>query len=122
MEMMDRGGIAMKDRFLDPLVFPIGAGPEFGRHYIHAVRQLREDYPDVHIFGGHSNVSFGLPRRKLLNQVFVSLAIAAGCDSVMIDPIMNPPRDFTEFRFAAQALMGDDEYSTRYLKYIRSLR
>ena len=83
---------------------------------------MREDYPDVHIFGGHSNVSFGLPRRKLLNQVFVSLAIAAGCDSVMIDPIMNPPRDFTEFRFAAQALLGDDEYSTRYLKYIRSLR
>lgn len=122
MDMMDRGGIAMKDRFLDPLVFPIGAGPEFGKHYIDAVRQLRRDYPDAHIFGGHSNVSFGLPRRKLLNQVFVSLAIAAGCDSVMIDPIMNPPKEFIEFRFAAEALMADDEYSTRYLRYIRSTR
>ena len=122
MDMMDRGGIAMKDRFLDPLVFPIGAGPEFGKHYIDAVRQLRRDYPDTHIFGGHSNVSFGLPRRKLLNQVFVSLAIAAGCDSVMIDPIMNPPKEFIEFRFAAEALMADDEYSTRYLRYIRSTR
>ena len=122
MEMMDAGGIAMEDRFLDPLVFPVGAGPDFGKHYILAVRQLREDYPDVHIFGGHSNVSFGLPRRKLLNQVFVSLAIEAGCDSVMIDPIMNPPREFIEFRFAAQALMADDQYSVRYLKYIRSTR
>ena len=122
MEMMDRGGIAMEDRFLDPLVFPIGAGPEYGKHYIQAVRRLREDYPGVHIFGGHSNVSFGLPRRKLLNQVFVSLAIAAGCDSVMIDPIMNPPKEFVEFRFAAQALMADDEYSIRYLSYIRSTR
>ena len=122
MEMMDAGGIAMEDRFLDPLVFPVGAGPEFGKHYILAVRKLREDYPDVHIFGGHSNVSFGLPRRKLLNQVFVSLAITAGCDSVMIDPIMNPPREFIEFRFAAEALMAEDEYSVRYLKYIRSTR
>ena len=120
--MMDAGGIAMEDRFLDPLVFPVGAGPDFGKHYILAVRQLREEFPDVHIFGGHSNVSFGLPRRKLLNQVFVSLAIAAGCDSVMVDPIMNPPREFIEFRFAAQALMADDAYSVRYLKYIRSTR
>ena len=122
MDMMDKGGIAMEDRFLDPLVFPIGAGPEFGKHYIQAVRQLREEFPDVHIFGGHSNVSFGLPRRKLLNQVFVSLAIEAGCDSVMIDPIMNPPKEFIEFRFAAEALLAHDEYSTRYLRYIRSLR
>ena len=122
MEMMDAGGIAMEDRFLDPLVFPVGAGPDFGKHYILAVRQLREEFPDVHIFGGHSNVSFGLPRRKLLNQVFVSLAIAAGCDSVMVDPIMNPPREFIEFRFAAEALMADDAYSVRYLKYIRSTR
>ena len=54
--------------------------------------------------------------------MFVSLAIAAGCDSVMVDPIMNPPREFIEFRFAAEALMAEDQYSVRYLKYIRSTR
>jgi pterin binding enzyme len=121
MELMDNGGIPIEDRFLDPLVFPIGAGPQFGANYLDAVATLRTLYPKVHIFGGHSNVSFGLPDRKLLNQTFVQLAILAGCDTVMIDPLMNPPKEFDAFRFSADALAGRDEYSTRYLKYNRSL-
>jgi hypothetical protein len=120
MAMMEKGGIPMDDRYLDPLVFPIGAGPDFGRHYIDAVRTIRERYPQVHIFGGHSNVSFGLPERKILNFTFVALSVMAGCDSLMIDPIMNPPREFNDFMFAANALMGTDEYSVKYLKYTRA--
>ena len=119
MEMMDQEGITMEDRFLDPLVFPVGAGPDFGGHYLDAVRELRTMYPDVHIFGGHSNVSFGLPNRKLLNEVFVSLAIVAGCDAMMIDPVMNGVEGLTSFKFAAEALTGKDEYSMKYLKFIR---
>ena len=122
MDMMDDGGVPEEDRFLDALVFPVGAGPEFGAHYLDAVLELRRRYPDVHIFGGHSNVSFGLPNRKLLNQTFVTLAIQAGCDAAMIDPLMNPPADFDGFHFAANALTGVDEYSVKYLKYQRSLR
>ncbi len=119
MDMMDKEGIAVEDRFLDPLVFPVGAGPDFGGHYLDAVRELRKMYPDVHIFGGHSNVSFGLPNRKLLNEVFVSLAIVAGCDAMMIDPVMNGADGLTSFKFAAEALLGRDEYSMKYLKFIR---
>ena len=121
MQMMDDGGIPMEDRFLDPLVFPIGAGPDFGNHYLDAVSELRRRYPSVHIFGGHSNVSFGLPQRKVLNHAFVSLAILAGCDSLMIDPIMNPVKPFNDFMFAANSLTAKDEYSVKYLRYIRAL-
>ncbi len=120
MDMMDAGGIPMEDRFLDPLVFPIGAGSDFGNHYLDAVRELRSKYPDVHIFGGHSNVSFGLPNRKLLNQVFLELSIMAGCDTAMIDPIMNSPADLNAFYFAHSALTAKDEFSVRYLKYARA--
>ena len=120
MEMMDQRNIPMEDRFLDPLVFPVGAGPDFGVHYLEAVKLLRMEYPDVRIFGGHSNVSFGMPRRKLLNHAFIVLAIAAGCDSVMIDPIMNPPHEFTEFRLAAEVHLARDRHAQRFLAYIRS--
>ncbi|MEE9559983.1 MAG: dihydropteroate synthase [Acidiferrobacterales bacterium] len=119
MQLMDAANIAVEDRFLDPLVFPIGAGPDFGNHYLDAVRQLRQDFPDVHIFGGHSNMSFGLPRRKLMNHTFIMLAMLAGCDALMIDPIMNSPKTFVEFRYAADALTAKDEYALRYLKYCR---
>ncbi len=46
MEMMDKVGLPMGDLYLDPLVFPIGAGPDFGNHYLDAVRGLREKYPE----------------------------------------------------------------------------
>ncbi|HUH02873.1 MAG TPA: dihydropteroate synthase, partial [Kofleriaceae bacterium] len=120
MAMMDKGDIPMDDRYLDPLVFPIGAGPDFGGHYLDAVRMVRQKYPEVHIFGGHSNVSFGLPERKMLNFTFIALSVLAGCDSLMIDPIMNPPKEINDFMFAANALTGKDEYSVKYLKYTRA--
>lgn len=119
MSRMDASGIAMLDRYLDPLVFPIGAGPDYGNHYLDAVRELRREYPDVHIFGGHSNVSYGLPRRPVLNHAFTILSIMAGCDAVMIDPVMNSPRPFEEFRFAANALTAKDEYSMGYIEFCR---
>lgn len=117
---MDAHGIPPEDRFLDALVFPVGAGPEYGMHYLDAVKQLREMFPDVHIFGGHSNVSFGLPDRRVLNDAFLILSILAGCDTLMIDPLMNPPREYLEFKLAADALTGRDEYSLAYLAYKRS--
>ncbi len=120
MAMMDAAGLAMEDRYLDPLAFPVGAGSEFGNHYLDAVRQIRERYPRVHIFGGHSNASFGLPRRRAVNNAFVILALLAGCDTLMIDPIMNPPGDFIEFKLASDALRGIDDMSMRYITYCRS--
>lgn len=120
MALMDKGSIPMDDRYLDPLVFPIGAGPDFGGHYLDAVRTIRQRYPEVHIFGGHSNVSFGLPERKMLNFTFIALSVLAGCDALMVDPIMNPPKEINDFMFAANALTGKDEYSVKYLKYTRA--
>lgn len=126
MAMMDERGVPVEDRFLDPLVFPIGAGPQYGVHFLNAVKGLREKYPDVHMFGGLSNVSFGLPRRKLLNDAFIRLAMEAGCDAVMIDPLMNPlseikapPANAEEYQLAAAVMTAEDEFGLKYLKYVR---
>ena len=127
MAMMDERGVPMQDRFLDPLVFPVGAGPQYGVDFLDAVKGLRAKFPDVHIFGGLSNVSFGLPRRKLLNDAFIRLSMAAGCDSVMIDPIMNPLSEITaapvnqeEYELAAAVMTAEDEFGLKFLKYVRA--
>lgn len=119
MDIMDRHGISMHDRYLDPLVFPVGADGESANHYLAAVGELRSRYPEVHIFGGHSNVSFGLPGRPLMNNAFTLLAIHAGCDAIMIDPMMNSPKPFVEFRYATEALTARDEFAMRYIAYCR---
>lgn len=120
MDMIDEHDIPMDDRYLDPLVFPIGANPEFGNHYLDSVSALREKYPEVHIFGGHSNASFGLPGRKVLNNAFISLSILAGCDALMIDPVMNPTVGFLEFKLGTDVLTAKDEFSMKYIQYWRS--
>lgn len=120
MQMMDAASIPITDRYLDPLAFPASTGPQFGGHYLDAVREIRKQFPQVHIFGGHSNTSFGLPQRKVMNNAFIILSIMAGCDTLMIDPVMNPPKDFIEFKFAADVVLGMDEFAVRYMSVFRS--
>ena len=119
MAMMDAAGIPMGDRYLDPLAFPIGTGSQYGNHYLDAVRKIRELYPEVHIFGGHSNTSFGLPQRRVINDAFVILSILAGCDTLMIDPIANPPANFVAFKLASDVLLGHDDFAMRYMTHMR---
>ncbi len=118
MARMDGCRIAMKDRCLDPLAFPIGAGSDFSKHYLDAVRMIREEFPTVHIFGGHSNTSFGLPQRRVNNSVFIILSFISRCDRLILDPVANPPKDFTPFTLAEEALMGRDEMSMNYISHL----
>ena len=120
MAMMDTAEIPMGDRYLDPLAFPVGAGSQYGKHYLDAVRKIRELFPEVHIFGGHSNTSFGLPQRRFINDAFVILSILAGCDTLMIDPHINPPADFITFKLATDVLFGNDDFAMRYMTHMRS--
>jgi len=119
MEMMDAEGVPVGDRYLDPLAFPASTGPAFGGHYLDAVREIRRKFPAVHIFGGHSNTSFGLPQRKVMNNAFIVLSILAGCDTLMIDPLMNPVKEYVDFKLAADVVLGKDEFAVRYMSAFR---
>ncbi len=120
MEMMDEEDIPMGNRYLDPLCFPVGAAPEAAMHYLEACKELRDKYPDVHLFGGHSNTSFGMPQRKVLNSAFIISSILNGCDTLMIDPIMNEVGPFNEFKLSYDVLQGKDLMGMEYISYFRS--
>ncbi len=120
MERMDKAGIPVEDRFLDALVFPIGAGSEYGRHFLDAVKTLREKFgPEVHIFGGFSNVSFGMPKRILLNRTLTVLSVLSGCDTIMIDPNQIDVQYINEFKLASDALLGKDEFCMNLITHLR---
>ena len=121
-------GIAIEDIFVDPLVFPISVDSTFGVHTLDAIRMIRKRYgPDIHITGGMSNVSFGIPSRSIMNAVFINLAVDAGADSGIIDPVMNrldvvssADRDAPSYRLAENALLGHDENCLDYIRAWRS--
>ena len=120
-------GIELGDIQVDLLVFPISVNSSFGMHYLDAVRKIREKYgPDIHITGGMSNVSFGLPVRRLVNDVFVNLAIDSGADAGIIDPvarnigaIIAMDRQSHPYQLARQMLLGADRNCKTFLRAYR---
>lgn len=120
-------GIAIHDIFIDALVFPISVDSQFGIHCFDAIRKLRTSYgPEIHITGGLSNVSFGLPARRLINEVFIFLAVAAGADSGIIDPvashlqnIFSMDRQSKHYQLAEDVLLGRDRNCKNFLRAYR---
>jgi 5-methyltetrahydrofolate--homocysteine methyltransferase len=109
-------GLALEDIYLDLCVLPASTGPEHGKALLEAIGQIRVRYPGVHISAGVSNVSYGLPVRKLLNQVFLLLLMARGLDAAIVDPC---DRQLMMSIQAAEALLGRDEYCVKYLRAYR---
>jgi len=110
-------GITEDDIYLDPLVKPLGVNSQCGIEALDSTAALREKYPNVHGICGLSNVSFGLPERRLLNRAFLVMCITRGMDSFILDPLDMPLMGL--FR-AAVALAGLDEYCLQYIQAARS--
>lgn len=116
-------GIDLADVFVDPLVFPISVDSSYGLDSLSAISGIRKRFgSQLRITGGMSNVSFGIPKRSVINTVFLVLALEAGADSGIIDPVMNPmnrvrevDRSSPAFRLAQDALLGRDDFCSRYI-------
>ena len=113
---------------MDALVLPVAVDPEVGGFFLDAVRTLRASFgAGIHLTGGLSNVSYGLPARRLLNDVFIDLAAAAGADSGIIDPVANDlrriavlDREARPYRLASDLLTGADPYGGAFLVAFRA--
>lgn len=110
-------GLALDDIYVDPCVFPISSGAGYGPAVLEAVTRIRASFPDVHISCGVSNVSYGLPVRKLLNEVYLLMLIDRGLDTAIIDPCSD---GLVARILAAEALSGKDEFCQNYLRAYRS--
>jgi cobalamin-dependent methionine synthase I len=117
-------GIPLSDIFVDPLIFPISVDKTFALHSLGAMKEIRARFgPEIHISGGFSNVSFGIPYRRAINDVFFKLAEEAGADSGIIDPVANNPeraRSFDQtskaYKLAEDVLLGHDEHCRNYIR------
>jgi cobalamin-dependent methionine synthase I len=109
-------GVGQEDIFLDPLIRPIGTDPSFGKLGIDSTAELKKRFPAVKTICGLSNVSFGLPKRRLLNQSYLPMLIAAGLDAVIADTL---DRGLMATLRASLALSGSDAYCSSYIKAYR---
>jgi 5-methyltetrahydrofolate--homocysteine methyltransferase len=111
------GGLPDNKLHIDPLVGTISTDTESGNIAFESMRQILEEYPEVHITGGLSNISFGLPARSIVNQAFAVLAIEAGMDSAIVDP---ENADLRSIIYAANVVLGKDRFCMNFTKAFRA--
>ena len=109
--------IATSDIYIDPLVQPISTDNSKGLMVLEAVRGIKRLFPNVHITGGLSNISYGLPERRIINRTFLALMIEAGMDSAIIDPLDDKIMAVIQ---TTCMLTDKDNFCMNYLKGVRA--
>lgn len=112
-----RDGIPPGDIYLDPLVKPVSVENNAGREVLTALRHIGREHPEVHQICGLSNISFGLPHRRILNRIFMIQTMAAGMDAYILDPL---DRTMMGLLHGSRTLLGADPYCTAYIKASRA--
>ena len=112
-----KNNVKLENIFVDPLVQPVSVENTFGVEFINAIERIVTTYPGIHTACGLSNISYGLPARKFMNQTFMTMAIAKGLDGAIINPL---DRRMMANIIAAEALAGKDSFCMNYLKAFRA--
>jgi cobalamin-dependent methionine synthase I len=115
-EKLTKEGVALSDIYLDPMIRPVGTGSHYGVVAIETIRKIKTEFPEAHIACGLSNISFGIPARKVMNQAFLIAAMAAGMDGAILDPL---DKKLMTFLYAGEALLGLDDYCMNYITKFR---
>jgi cobalamin-dependent methionine synthase I len=114
-----KNNVRLQNIFVDPLVQPVATDHSFGNEFLMAIDQIMTKFEGIHTICGLSNISYGLPQRKFLNQTFMVMAIAKGLDAAIIDPL---DKHMMANIIAAETLAGRDEFCMNYVKAYREKR
>ena len=117
MEATRRAGLPDDKVYIDPLLLTIATDAESGNIALDTMRAVRAEFPAAHLIVGLSNASFGLPVRSLINRTFMVLAISAGLDTAIADPL---DREMRAAVLSADLLLGRDKHCMTYLRAHRA--
>ena len=109
-------GFPMENLYFDPLVIPISADARQGMVTLKTISAIKREFPDAKTIMGLSNVSYGLPGRSRLNAAFLYMAIYAGLDAVILNPLDEEVMSAVK---TAHAITGQDRHFRRYMRSFR---
>lgn len=118
-ESVIRMGISLDNLYIDPLVYPLATHPQSAMVATGAVERIMREFPGVHTICGLTNVSYGLPERRLINRTFLVAAISRGLDAAILDP--TDKLLFSALK-AGLAVVGRDDYCMDFIAAFRAGR
>jgi 5-methyltetrahydrofolate--homocysteine methyltransferase len=108
--------IKKEDILIDTLTLSLSSNQNDVMETVKAMKMVKEKYGLTTVLGV-SNVSFGLPRRDILNKSFLSICLNEGLDMAIVNPSL---KSIHETYDALKVLKGIDKYSMLYVKKYRS--
>lgn len=115
-EKLTGEGIPIEDIYIDPLALPVSANIQNANIVLETLKRIKDSHPEVKTIIGLSNISYGLPERRLINQSFVILAMACGLKAVILD---STDQKIMALINTTKLLLGKDEFCRQYLQAFR---
>jgi len=109
-------GVPDSNLYFDPLAMTLSTNTQSGQIAFEVMRLVRQEYPEAHLTIGLSNISFGLPGRSFVNRYFLALAMQAGLDSAILDPL---DREIQAAILATELVLGNDKHCLNYIRASR---
>ncbi|NMA06686.1 MAG: dihydropteroate synthase, partial [Ruminococcaceae bacterium] len=107
----EKYGIKKKNIIFDPLTLAVSSDSKSAEVTLKAIKLIKEKLKAKTVLG-ISNISFGLPSREMLNASFLSMAISAGLDAVILNPLSKLVMGSLH---SSNALCGNDEGFSDYI-------
>lgn len=114
-------GMSIKEEqvFFDPLVLPVSVDSQQGKVTLDTIKEIKKRYPGANTVVGLSNISYGLPNRKLVNRAFLLMAAQAGLDAAIMDPL---DKKMMSMISIVKLLSGKETSARAYMRAHRSGR
>lgn len=108
-------GIKPSDIVIDALTLTVSSQQKEALETCKTISLLKEEYESqgLKFILGVSNISFGLPRRDIINSRFFAMALYAGLDACIINPLSEP---MMETYYGYRALANYDENCLTYIE------
>jgi len=110
-------GIGKNRIVIDPAVLSVATNPDAPSYVLETIKIVKEEF-QLPLIVGLSNVSFGLPNRKLLNRTFLIMAMQAGLDGAILNPL---DKDIHDYIAAASVFVGRDKNFKNYIRKFRKV-
>ncbi|MGM0372543.1 MAG: dihydropteroate synthase [Halobacteriota archaeon] len=114
LEEAEAHDIPREDVIIDPIALPLSSNSDIGFEILKAMEQIRDELGN-NITLGLSNISFEMPEREKINDLYLAMAIQSGLSV----PIVNAG-ETREAILLADLMMGRDNFAKRFLGYYRS--
>ncbi len=111
--IIEKEGLEKENFLFDPLLRPIGVESKNVILFLNSLKLIKEKYPKIKTMCGLSNVSYGLPSRKLINRTLLPLILYNGIDAIILDVL---DEKLNSALIVSNALLGKENGIMKLLK------